>query len=553
MSEFFNSSQEIANNFLQNIVFIDDKAFSQVVEKGNHDFDAYNISKAFAKKKKVCAIYKPKTSLDIEYLAELAKKADITIIDWQINLEEEPVPAGQEEQDEEVVDPRGPHTLRIIHEILSDSISGDASLKLILVYTGEIALQDIRDDIYNSLNNANIADLKKDFCEVSTPNIRILIIAKPDNETDEDGNLKSKFNHNPEYNARVKSYDQLPDFILDEFTKMTSGLLSNFVLESLTVLRNNTFRLIKLYNKGLDLPFLANSLLLPNQEDSKEQLSEIFADSVHALLNYNQGENSISSEDIKNWIDTQTFTKQMNVSGKNITLDNTFLKTWVDHDFIKAISDQWTQLNYGDITEDQIKTFNKKKEELFKNSQNILSDAEGIIKKDIEFSVLTHHKSVFKPTSLVPKLTLGAIIKGTKSGYWVCIQQRCDSVRIVNERRFLFLPLKELDDDSKEKFHFVTSDGKKLQLSKKSFNLRTIKFFPNNPHGVVKANDVNGKFIFEPWYKNGHPDHHDEKDEVYEWILDLKDLHAQRIANDFAGELSRVGLDESEWLRRRSN
>jgi len=27
-------------------------------------------------------------------------------------------------------------------------------------------------------------------------------------------------------------------------------------------------------------------------------------------------------------------------------------------------------------------------------------------------------------------------------------------------------------------------------------------------------------------------------------------LHSQRIINDYAREISRVGLDESEWLRR---
>jgi hypothetical protein len=39
-------------------------------------------------------------------------------------------------------------------------------------------------------------------------------------------------------------------------------------------------------------------------------------------------------------------------------------------------------------------------------------------------------------------------------------------------------------------------------------------------------------------------------DEKFIWILDLKEAHAQRIANLYAARLSRVGLDESEWLRR---
>jgi hypothetical protein len=36
----------------------------------------------------------------------------------------------------------------------------------------------------------------------------------------------------------------------------------------------------------------------------------------------------------------------------------------------------------------------------------------------------------------------------------------------------------------------------------------------------------------------------------YKWIGDLRFEQAQRIANKYAAELSRVGLNESEWLRR---
>jgi hypothetical protein len=51
-------------------------------------------------------------------------------------------------------------------------------------------------------------------------------------------------------------------------------------------------------------------------------------------------------------------------------------------------------------------------------------------------------------------------------------------------------------------------------------------------------------YFFLQFYKNK------KIDENFKWILDLKDAHAQRIANTYAAKLSRVGLDESEWLRR---
>lgn len=37
--------------------------------------------------------------------------------------------------------------------------------------------------------------------------------------------------------------------------------------------------------------------------------------------------------------------------------------------------------------------------------------------------------------------------------------------------------------------------------------------------------------------------------ETYEWVVDLKEMQAQRILNSYCAQLSRVGLNESEWLR----
>lgn len=61
--------------------------------------------------------------------------------------------------------------------------------------------------------------------------------------------------------------------------------------------------------------------------------------------------------------------------------------------------------------------------------------------------------------------------------------------------------------------------------------------------GVILAEEEHGKFIFKQKYS-------DTDDEQFEWVLDLKDLHSQRIVTDYASKLSRVGLNESEWHRR---
>ena len=199
-NSFFDKSKEIANGFLQSIVFIDDRAFA-TDGPNNHDFDAKQITQVFAKTRKICAVYNPETRVDIENLALLIKKADVAVLDWQINLKEV-VDSSEKDADDD--DPRGPHTKRIISEILSDPLTGKGSIKLILIYTGEIDLPGITDEIYDYLNTINIEGLKKGDCSVFTENIKILVVAKPASEDDTDG---LKFKHNPKLNSKVIPYN----------------------------------------------------------------------------------------------------------------------------------------------------------------------------------------------------------------------------------------------------------------------------------------------------------------------------------------------------------
>lgn len=82
--------------------------------------------------------------------------------------------------------------------------------------------------------------------------------------------------------------------------------------------------------------------------------------------------------------------------------------------------------------------------------------------------------------------------------------------------------------------------------------MRTIKFTANKNKSVYARRFGKSKhYFFSPVYCNKrHESFNDKIDENYIWLFDLKDSHAQRIAQNYASKLARVGLDESEWLRR---
>ncbi len=139
-------------------------------------------------------------------------------------------------------------------------------------------------------------------------------------------------------------------------------------------------------------------------------------------------------------------------------------------------------------------------------------------------------------------LHLGVIVRelaGDKR-YLLCLQPVCDSVRIGSKgRAFIFCVLHNIEDG--EGFTHCVIDGSakviKLKYKPKVPGV-FVSNFKSRTDAVYAQNDATGRSVFE-----------DEDDKKYEWIAELKTEHAQRAAEQFGRELSRVGLTESEWLR----
>ncbi|MHB8205957.1 response regulator receiver domain [Mucilaginibacter sp.] len=545
-SLFFNKSKAVADDFMQSVVFLDDRVYQR---NGNeqdaiHDLDAFELTRTFAAKKKICAVYDPQTKEDIEHFKAIAGKADVVVLDWFIEIDENEAVAKNADEDDEAdaedQTVRGTYTKEIIENIVKINTDG---LKVILVYTGETDLEGIATEIHNTVPGSilTLAD-----CQIEYKNIKILVRAKSNNEDGED----KRFAHLQHLKDKVIKYGELPEFLLSEFTKLTEGLLSNFALKSLSTLRANTSKILGLYNKKLDHAYLEHKSAIPSNEDAEHLIIEIFKDSIGDLLHYKQVHNQISKGVVTSWIndkiDTETlsFKKQDgsdHAPNATFTRDKKLLLSLLyseEQDVQKKYLDIFTPLANKSKAEQFVKYLKLNNIDLFINLADIPKKAELIS----EFAKLTHHKNVFLPVGSKPVLTLGTVLKSKATGkYLICIQQKCDSVRIssTEQRKFLFLPLEPVTTGN---FNFITQDNVKLKLGNKSYGLRTLKFV-GAKDGVVKAAQLNGKFVFKQIYSN-------KTDEKFEWVLDLKDLHSQRIVADYAATLSRVGLDESEWLRR---
>jgi hypothetical protein len=526
MSEnFFKISKIVANDFLQNIVFIDDEAYTNKGDK-EHDFKAFEMTRVFAKSQKICSIYNPVKETEIDDLITISAKADIVIIDWQINLEKESREINDESDEED--DLRGKYSLQIIKGILSKESLG---LKLLVIYTGETNLWQITDNVHNSLN-IEYPGFTKGHFEVINNNTKVCIIGK--------SSIQAK--HTTEIQERIKSYEELPEFLLIEFTKMTSGLLSNAAIKGLTKIRGNAYKLINAFDQSIDSAFLSHKALLPNPDDAEEQFLDILGSELKSILKGSNNNDYLTKSEIKVYLEQVLVDKKYAFCiPQQENLETIKIPNEIERDILIKFTEVGIE-NFFFRKDTPTKDRNLFSENCYQDLTNYYASSDALAKESNKgLALLTSIKSIYNST-IPPLLTQGSIVfKKSDDTYWLCIQPKCETVRVEGNRNFLFLPLKIVSES--EHFNFL------LKIIDKYIYFRVVQTIYKSQFFTFKANgnrEIRGVLDGDKIIIKG------TTNPSLEWIGELKSDFAQSLANQFASNLSRVGMDHSEWLRRSS-
>jgi hypothetical protein len=147
-----------------------------------------------------------------------------------------------------------------------------------------------------------------------------------------------------------------------------------------------------------------------------------------------------------------------------------------------------------------------------------------------------------------PRLTLGALLKvrhgadapvdnEIESDFLLCVQPRCDSVRFETPRAF---PFQQATYDPDEFNLIVDGEGAAgyLLLDTKPMSTVMLKFQPEEGKDAIFAQKDGDSYFFT-----------DVRGRQFEWVGDLDDMKAQRLASEIGASMHRVGVDELEWLR----
>ena len=137
-----------------------------------------------------------------------------------------------------------------------------------------------------------------------------------------------------------------------------------------------------------------------------------------------------------------------------------------------------------------------------------------------------------------PRLELGVVVRDQSERYWLCIQPACDSVRIHQPRAFPMMPLKVKGADRTDAM-IQTADGSYVRagFERSPYKVAMPQFAPTEAAAVVAA-PKSSSWRFTS--VDGH---------VYTAVARLRLEVALRAVQGFASQASRVGVDESEWLR----
>jgi hypothetical protein len=144
-------------------------------------------------------------------------------------------------------------------------------------------------------------------------------------------------------------------------------------------------------------------------------------------------------------------------------------------------------------------------------------------------------------------LKTGTVVRNlSDNNYYLCLMPACDCVRLAKRATsFPFWELAKVNESHEGRAHAIViqdADGNSISLCLKGKIRKQMKFWTFLPDNQVIFQEENGKIIITEESTS-------EEKTKFEWIAELKPLHAQRMIEYVSQQFSRVGLAESEWLR----
>ena len=415
-----------------------------------------------------------------------------------------------------------------MQEILESDDQGQR-LRLLAIYTQGPDLNTIRDRIQEVVDPFHEGhEVKFDGFRLSKGPLHIVVLAK-------EGVVSSS----PELGIPTATDGGLANRLVEEFALMTGGLLWNAAIAGIATVRDNAHRILAKFEKGLDPAYLGHRLMLPHPPDAQEHVEEALGAEIVSVIEEYQPGSHANLEAIGAWLTLRE------AEGLQLSEPFSFRASEVS-------VDAWCELLLRGVDAPGVALpHDVGKAALRKRAtEPFVEDHEAATRSDRGFAALLSLKTRYP--GRVPRLTIGTVLRTGEPGereYFLCLQPKCDSVRLDTLTGFPLVPLIPLEaaevGGSGEDLRLVVEpepdQWEHFGIETKPSDL-TIRFF--EPNSTQRGEVLASREGLEGFF---FADAHGKR---YWWIAEMKDEHALRVAGEVASALARPGPNDSEWLRR---
>ncbi|MBU0485390.1 MAG: hypothetical protein KKB30_12870 [Proteobacteria bacterium] len=487
--------------------------------EGSEVFHPRDLMESFARYGIVCALYEPRKGFKSDPTSDLfclCERADVVILDWDLHTDD------------------GDGVSALLAELIKKSAAAlPHHVRLCALYTDRPNLHQIMDRLLEKLTQQGCpVDVIEEKLQLISGATRISIFGKP---------------HTAGRPPEDKPYEveeaDLADTVISEFASLHHGLMPAFALHGLASVRRNTKRLMDRFDAKLDGAFLLHRALVLDDRDAFDELPDLLSDEILAVLEdtrlNRETVSKIASAAIEQLPIVKAGRTWTNSAGKALDCDPIFRELLLGGEtkFRASLkkSNQEKELGKGGfrgITAQLLKDFDEK-----------LNSGESWAER---LAALFCNRTQYGDDGR--KLSFGTVVrhKNNEESPWeysVCLMPICDSQRLTEPWNFPFWRLKadaKSGNVGKRNGIVIIDPENNTQCLAAGGKIRGMlwqqKFIPSQG-GTVVAKRNDNRFRF------------DVQGMIIEWVAELKPLHAQRIAAHMGTEATRIGLVESEWLR----
>jgi hypothetical protein len=336
--------------------------------------------------------------------------------------------------------------------------------------------------------------------------------------------------------TRQVDFSELADRVVREFAELATPLMPGFALAALGALRENSAPLLRRLAASLDSALLGHRMMLVDPDDSSRHARAALADELDSILAAD------------------------GLVRESLGPDRVLARSRVirrDEPALKECNQRFNQNANGELDKLVVEGGAAKDANASWTSRVHATTNASAYAADLWFAELLQAQSFYGRES--PTLALGVVVHGMRdlrygsppplwsrpgrTGYLLCLQPVCDSVRLGMDlsRPFPFLPLAIARDVAPQ---FVVDHGGTpipLTTSVKAYRTVMISFRSND----AASESVRGRPDGNGWVFR------DIDGNSYAYVTHLRELIAQRIVQQIGIDTSRVGVDEPEWIRAR--